>query len=375
MNPRKRFINAMKRKPVDRIPKHAWYTQEIIDLVKEKTGSEDPDEYFKTDIRLLSLSPMTYNPGFDEYFKEILGKKFEKMSFWEELGSRKHGKYTIDEWGVGHEHGDYYHYSKYVHLMEDLETVDDLKKWPWPVLKDEGYYTDLENRVNKYKNRNIATFSYLGCLFEQAWYLRGMEKLFMDLYFNKKFAQYLLDKLVELNIESAIKNASTGVDAIYTGDDIATQNDLMMSSEMWRKWFKKGYKNIIDEAKRSRPDVMVMFHSDGNNYKIIPDLIEVGCDALHPIQPECMDPLKIYKEFGKDVTIWGTIGTQKLLPFGTPEEIKKEVKKIILEFDAFSGGLVIAPTHYLEPDVPWENIAAFFDAVEEINDRYGSGKQ
>jgi len=196
----------------------------------------------------------------------------------------------------------------------------------------------------------------------------------MDLYFNKKFAQYLLDKLVELNIESAIKNASTGVDAIYTGDDIATQNDLMMSSEMWRKWFKKRYKNIIDEAKKSRPDVLVMFHSDGNNYKIIPDLIEVGCDALHPIQPECMDPLKIHKEFGKDVAIWGTIGTQKLLPFGTPEEIKKEVKKMILEFDAFNGGLVIAPTHYLEPDVPWENIAAFFDAVEEINDRYGPGK-
>lgn len=371
MNSRKRFLNAMRRLPVDRVPVQAWYTQEIRDLVKKKTAHSDPDEYFNTDVRLVSLSSFTFNPKFEEYFKDMLNGKFDKMSFWDEMIDKEHGKYTIDEWGVGHEHGDFYHFSKYIHTMADLETVDDLRKWPWPELQDEKYFNELRKEVKEYKKRNIATFAFYGCIFEQAWYLRGMEKLFMDFYFNKKFAGYFLDKLVELNIESAIKLASCGIDIIYTGDDVSTQIDLMMNIEMWREWIKDRTKKCIDVVKKIGPDILIMYHSDGNNYKIIPDLIEIGCDALHPIQPECMNPIKVYQEFGKNVAFWGTIGTQQLIPFGSPEEIKEEIKRIILGFNAFDGGLVIAPTHYLEADVPWENVVAFFEGVKEVNDKYG----
>lgn len=373
MNPRDRLLNAVRRKPVDRIPKDAWFTQEIKKKVEEKTGSKDPDEYFGLESRIVTRSPFIFNPKFDEYFK-ILKKedtrvKIIGLPWWgEEKDEKVQGKKNINEWGVAFDYGNFYHFSKMKHTMAALETIEDLKKWPWPILRDEDYFDNLKIIVKEYKKKNIATIAYYGCVFEQAWYLRGMEKLFIDFYFNKKFADYLLNKIAELNTMAAIKLISCGVDIIRTGDDVSTQQDLMMSIDMWRKWIKPYTKTTLDEIKKVRSDILIKYHSDGNNYKIIPDLIEIGCDILHPIQPECMDPINVYKEYGKEVSFWGTIGTQQLLPFGTPFEIKIEVTKMIDAFDAFNGGLVIAPTHWIEPDVPWENIIAFFEAVEEVSD-------
>jgi uroporphyrinogen decarboxylase len=96
---------------------------------------------------------------------------------------------------------------------------------------------------------------------------------------------------------------------------------------------------------------------------IVDDLIEIGVTVLNPVQPECMDVVEVKRRWGDKLAFWGTIGTQSVMPFGTPEDVKREVKRMI---ELFATGLVIAPTHVLEPDVPWENIVAFFEAVEEF---------
>ena len=118
---------------------------------------------------------------------------------------------------------------------------------------------------------------------------------------------------------------------------------------------------MIQTAKAVNPDILISYHSCGYVEPFIPELIEVGVDILNPIQPECMDFKDIFDKYKRQISFNGTIGTQKLMPFGTPEEVKKEVKRN-LDIAGEKGGLFCCPTHLLEPEVPWENIEAYVNA-------------
>ena len=121
----------------------------------------------------------------------------------------------------------------------------------------------------------------------------------------------------------------------------------------------------IKTARKVKPDILVFYHSDGNPSAVIPDLIQIGVNILNPIQPECMDPATLKEKYGNQLAFWGTIGTQTTFPFGKPEDIKAVVRQR-METVGIGGGLLLGPTHMLEPDVPWENILAFFEAVNEF---------
>jgi uroporphyrinogen decarboxylase len=108
----------------------------------------------------------------------------------------------------------------------------------------------------------------------------------------------------------------------------------------------------------------VAHHCDGDATDIVGEFIECGVDVLNPVQPECMDPVAVKREYGKDLAFWGTIGTQTTMPFGSPEDVRAEVRNMI-ETVGKGGGLLLAPTHTVEPEVPWENIIAFFEACQE----------
>lgn len=110
--------------------------------------------------------------------------------------------------------------------------------------------------------------------------------------------------------------------------------------------------------------MIALYHSDGVIYDIIPELIEIGVDVLNPVQPECVDPTALKAQYGDRLSFWGTIGTQTTMPFGMPEEVRENVRHMI-ETVGKGGGLLIAPTHLLEPEVPWENIEALIRAVKD----------
>jgi uroporphyrinogen decarboxylase len=202
-----------------------------------------------------------------------------------------------------------------------------------------------------------------GTIFETAWGLRGYEALVLDMMTDNKFAACLLDKITSFSISNACFFAECGADIILTGDDFGMQDRMMISPAMWQEWFKPRYAKLITSVKAINPDVLVFYHSDGMIEPIIPELIEIGVDILNPVQPECMDPKKLKQEYGDRLAFWGTIGTQSTMPFGTTAEVKAVVKERIHTVGE-DGGLLIAPTHMLEPDVPWENVLAFFEAVE-----------
>jgi uroporphyrinogen decarboxylase len=350
---------------VDKIPKHAFWTPEIIQQVKEKTGCTDPDDYFGIEVKSVTDTCFDFNPDFSSYFQNLREENRTRKKNWDEWVEEVHGSKTIDEWGVYRDFGDFYHFNRMTHTMKELQTVAELEQWPWPVLSSDDYFDGVKRKNRELQEKQFATVGYYNCIFEQAWYLRGMDNLFMDFYSNESFAECLLDKITEIDTTAALKLTEVDVDIYYTGDDVATQLGMMMSPAMWRKWIKPRARSIITEIKKADPEALVWYHSDGNNYEILSDLVEIGCDVLHPIQPECMDPVKVHMELGDRVAFWGTIGTQSLMPFGAPGEVRREVRRIIDAFDASNGGLIIAPTHFIEPDVPWENIVAFFDAVDE----------
>jgi len=164
-------------------------------------------------------------------------------------------------------------------------------------------------------------------LWETAWCIRTMEELMMEMMDDDENAVCLLDRITEVSIARAELYAKAGADIVHLGDDIGTQHGAMMGLEMWREWLKPRLKRVIDAAKAINPDVLISYHSCGDIRIFLEDLVDVGIEVLNPIQPECMDFQEVYDRIGDRMSFWGTIGTQKVLPFGTPEEVRAEVIK------------------------------------------------
>jgi uroporphyrinogen decarboxylase len=196
-----------------------------------------------------------------------------------------------------------------------------------------------------------------------------MEALLMDMVAAPELAGALLDRVTEICAALAARLARTEIDIMWLADDFGTQRALIVRPDMWRTWFKARLKTVVQAAKSIRPDLLVAFHSDGKIDEIIPDLIDVGIDVLNPIQPEVMDPAQIKREYGQDLAFWGGLGTQTTLPFGSADDVRNAVRDLIATVGD-GGGYLIAPTHVVEPEVPWENIVAFMEAVDEYG-QYG----
>ena len=181
-----------------------------------------------------------------------------------------------------------------------------------------------------------------------------------------EWAEYILDQFCDNNLCTATAAARHGYDTIQIGDDIANQNALMFSPETWRTFMKPRWAKVIAAARDIKPDIHVWYHSDGNVSEVLDELVEIGIDILNPVQPECMDPFAIRKRYGKRLAFDGCVGTQTTFPFGTPDDMRRVIRELGEGLDARNGGLMLSPTHVLEPEVPAENIVAFFEACDEL---------
>jgi len=351
MTERERVLKALRREKPDKVPRElsfGGFTPALMEVFKEKTGADDPAEYFNFEVRSLSFKIPEGREQFLRYYSDL------------PEGAR------IDEWGTAKVKGSMYHYEHFLYPMEKFESVYEIEDYPFPNFMAPENHSHFESEVKKYHDRNLAVMGELTTtIFEVAWGMRGMENLLTDFILNPELAEALLDKVFNLRLQQAKRYATVGVDIIRFGDDIGQQTGLIMSPETWRKWIKPKFAALISAVKDIKPDILIFNHCDGDATLLIPEFIEIGVEILNPVQPECMDPVKIKKEYGDKLSFWGTIGTQTTMPFGTPEEVKKVVKERI-ETVGEGGGLLLAPTHILEPEVPWENVLAFFEAIEEF---------
>jgi uroporphyrinogen decarboxylase len=317
---------------------------------RERTGASDPDAFFGADTRLLRPAPTRLRTDFSRYLPGL------------PPGS------DVDEWGIGRRpttstDAAHAHLDGFVHPLARASAARDAFDYPLPDLDADYRYDDFAARVAEVQGRGLAALAVMDCtIFEVAWYMRGMEPLLVDFVDGSPFAVALLDRITALRAVQARRYAEAGADVICLGDDVGTQRGMLMSVRMWRAWLKPRLARVIAAARAARPDVLVFFHSDGDVTAIVADLLEIGVDILNPLQPECMDPIALRRQFGSRVCFWGTLGTQSTFPFGTPDDVRREVRTRI-ETVGQNGGLFLAPTHMIEPEVPFENIVAFVEAV------------
>lgn len=202
--------------------------------------------------------------------------------------------------------------------------------------------------------------------FERAWALRGMENLLLDLVAHPDFANLLFDRLMEWHMPMIETfGAIPEVDALFFGDDFGAQQGLIMGTKWFREYLKPRLKIMYGRAHELGKRVYI--HSCGDNSSIIEDLIEIGVDVFNPFQPEAQDIYALKREYGKYITFEGGIGTQHLLPFGTPDTIRTEIRRLKAEIGK-DGGFILSPTKPILPDVSTENAVACVETVLEGTD-------
>ena len=199
-------------------------------------------------------------------------------------------------------------------------------------------------------------------IFKLCWELRGFEQFMMDMSLNPSFVETLAERALEHLTEQSLQLAQRGVDLLMLAGDIAMQEGMMLSPKMWRRYFKPRLKHLLDTTK-AQHDIYFMFHSDGDMEPIMDDLIEIGFEAVTPVQPECMDVAETKVRYGKSLCLHGTISCQQTMPFGSAEDVAAEVRQRI-DCCGQDGGLILAPSNTLQPDVPLENILALYETAK-----------
>jgi uroporphyrinogen decarboxylase len=249
-------------------------------------------------------------------------------------------------------------------------SVADLVKHPWPDPHDPGRCRSLREEARRLHQETeyAIALNMPGGVVTQAQFLRGFEDWFADLIADPTFYHALLERITDLWIEMAqdeLDAAGDSVDFCFFGDDVAFQDGPMMSMELYRKMVKPYHARVFSYIK-SRSSAKILYHTCGSVAHLIPDLIELGVDALNPVQVSAkgMDTKTLKREFGKDICFWGAIDTQRVLPFGSPADVAAEAKRRIEDLGP-DGGYVLCAVHNIQADVTPENICAMYDAARE----------
>ena len=251
--------------------------------------------------------------------------------------------------------------------LSSIRSLADLADFAFPELSKPARHAGLTKQVKRWHAQGLAVAGsppHLGGeLFEAAWRLRGFENFMIDLVQRPQLAAYLLDQLTSMLIENALILARAGVDILLLDDDVAMPNRLMIGPATWREYFKPRLSKVINLAREESPDLLVFYHCDGNITGPVPDLVDIGVNVINPVQPDCMDAAALKREFGDKLAMWGTMGTSRLWDWGTPAQIRAEVRRRIQQLGP--AGLLLAPAYDIDY-APFGNIVAFVQAVEEF---------
>ena len=363
---RDNFLRMLRGESPARLPFDLPVTPPIADVIEKNTGTRDITAAFDLSFRGVGA--------------HIPDNREAWLAAFARIGAQVPADAEIWPWGVTHIKppaetvGSAYHFQTMLHPLAVITAREQLATLPWPDFSHPASYAHLPAEVARIHAQGRAVAAGLECtVFEFAWYVRGMENLFMDLIEENGIADFLLDFYAARSTRMAEEFARAGVDCICLGDDVGTQRGMMMSVEMWRAHLKPRLAGVIAairNAQRPGQHVYVRYHSDGDIREIIGDLIDIGVDILNPMQPECMPPDATIAQYQHRVAFWGLIGTQTLMPFGTPADIRTFIDRCAA-WHRGGARLIIAPTHVLEPDVPYANIVALAEAVHAV--KLGNG--
>lgn len=354
MKPRERILAALSREEPDRCPMQISFTPEFADRLR-------------ADLQVKGQGVHNPHGGGNTYeLERALGEDMLLTSVgWANSYYQQPGAYT-DEWGIGWDSHPYEtpfgsgHYTEIVsHPLADDKAI--LSYAPPDPHRPE-LYAEAERVVREFQGDYWIVGVTVTTIFETAWALRGLEQMLVDFALDPDLADAILEIPYQYHLTAARKLVEMGVDMIWIGDDVGTQRGMLMSPKVWRRFLKPRLAHYIASLKRINPALKVAYHSDGDVRTIIPELIEIGLDVLNPIQPACMDPAELKRQYGRNLCFWGTIDEQGTLPFGTPADVRAEVLAR-LGTVGHDGGLIIGPTHHVQLDTPLENFWAMVETI------------
>ncbi len=352
LSPRENIIKALSRKGFDYVPVDYVFCESQIENFEKRFGHRDYESYFEMCHRPIEMNiRRNYSHGPDLYKRETLPDST-----------------VFDEYGIGHSKGSAaaFHMTRMHHPLKGAD-LNEILDYPYPTVAD-GELELLKIRMDDLRSKGLASFGFMQMtVWEASWYLRSMDELMIDMMMEDERATVILDKLTEFAVTKAATYTKAGADILSLGDDIGTQSSTMIDVGFWERWLKPRLAKVIDAARDINPDILVFYHSCGHVTPFIDQLIEVGVDILNPIQPESMNFDEIYDEYGDRVSFWGTLGTQKLLPFGTKQEVYEATLSRLKKCGP-KGGIVIGPTHIVEPEVPWDNLVAIVEGAKAFSD-------
>jgi len=252
--------------------------------------------------------------------------------------------------------------------LEYAITEQDIQNYKWRIYTDE-YFRKLENKAKQLNEETEYAImgSFGGNIIEEYQILRGYSNSMLDLVADPSFAEALIGKLIEVhltNLEKYLQAVSKYIQVIQMGDDLGMQSGPQISLELYQTYIKPAHKKIYQNVKNNS-DLFLFLHSCGSIYDFIPDLIDTGVDILNPVQFSAtdMDSKNLKEKFGDKITFWGGgVDTQKILPFGTLEEVSDQIEQQINIFSP-GGGFIFAAVHNIQANVPTENIIKLFETA------------
>jgi len=340
---KQRVYAAISHKPCDKPPRFIWFSTPTKTMIKEQLG-------------------LSENKFLHDFGNDIL-------STWVSINGEMErdiepGKTHTDDWGITWKKEGYYN-MVIDHPLKG-KSLEQIKNYILPDPFSESRYSELERLIQNYGDEYFIGADVSGTIFEPAYHLRHMEELMMDLVQNKNEANVLLDKITDFSVKVAIESIKRGVDWVWLGDDMGAQYGMMISPDMWRKYFKPRMKNAIDLIRDYKKDTIIAYHSCGSMYPIVGDLVELGIDVLNPIQESAsnMDQKEFKAEFGDEITLMCGPDTQMFLATASEQEVYDKTCEKIVQLGK-NGGYIFAVSHTLQPDVPLENICAMIKALND----------
>ena len=268
------------------------------------------------------------------------------------IDAEKHVKF--DEWQVKWVAG--------LAVEPPLDTWDKWDAYPFPDPNAPARFDKVPEALQANKDRYVMGLVW-NTTFERMWMLRGFENLLLDPYENTREFFELRDKYLQFNLTILDRWLATEIDAIYFGDDLGTQNGLIMSPQTWREHYRPMVEQLFGRTRAAGKDVS--FHSCGDIMDILPDLVDCGMNILNPIQPHAMDVREVLRQFGSDLVIWGATDLQNLIAHGSPQDVETEIEQVV-DLCWRDGGYIGGTAQGCPPGTPIVNIEAFYRAFSRV---------
>jgi len=360
MNIRERLMATLNREPVDRLPVDLWHTPEVGQALREHTGTDsDLDMY-----RALGLDKIVWVfMGYKSHGGETTGSQ---------VGAGAESAATRTMWGVplrGIQSGQA-HYEEFGEApMKGYETARDVEQYPWwPDLDFFDYAVAVDAAREAHKE-----FGVIGpwvSFFELYCQLRGLQQAMMDLALHPDLVEAVLDRLEAIQTEMMRRffdQAGNVLDLVFISDDLGTQNSLLMSPEMWRRHLKPRMRRWCELIHSY--GLKVFFHTDGASEPLIGPLIDCGIDVLNPIQHVCpgMETGRLKQKYGDRLVFHGGVDNQHVLPFGTPEDVRREVRMLRDTLGSDGTGFICSSCHNIQAGTPVANILAMTEEMTAEN--------